>query len=114
MYNRVGVIGDKDSVSAFKSVGIEVFDATTVEQAKDLVKQLSHESFAVLFIAEQLAQMMPDVIARAKSVPYPALIPIPLDGEGTGFGMLGIKKDVEKAIGIDILFNKEEEKCEEE
>ena len=26
MYNRVGVIGDSDSILAFKAVGLEVFD----------------------------------------------------------------------------------------
>lgn len=108
MYDRMGVIGDKDSVSAFKAVGVEVFDATTADEARELVRKLSHENFAVLFIAEDLAEKIPDTIARAKITPFPAVVPIPLSGAGTGFGMKGIKKDVEKAIGMDILFNRED------
>ena len=38
MYNKIAVIGDKDSVLAFKSVGVEVFDATTAEQTQSLIK----------------------------------------------------------------------------
>ena len=114
MYNRVGVIGNIDSISAFKAVGIEVFDCNTPEQARQTVKELSKENFAVIFIAETLAEKIPDVVSKAKTSPYPVLVPISVNGKGTGFGMNGIKKDVEKAIGMDILFNKEDEKCEEE
>lgn len=108
MYNKVGVIGDKDSVLAFKSVGVEVFDATTAQQATALIRKLSHEQFAVLLITEQLAVQIPDVLAKAKTKPFPAIVPIPTSANSNGFGMMGIKSDVEKAIGVDILFNKED------
>ena len=35
MYNRVGVIGDGDSILAFKAVGMEVFAADSGEQARE-------------------------------------------------------------------------------
>lgn len=35
MYNKVGVIGDKDVVLAFKSVGFEVFPAKDKEEAAE-------------------------------------------------------------------------------
>lgn len=108
MRSRVGVIGDKDSVLAFRSIGVEVFDATTAEQAQNLIKQLSAQQFAVIFITEELAVLIQDTLAKAKSKPYPAIVPIPTSQNSNGFGMLGIKKDVEKAVGTDILFNKEE------
>ncbi|MDD3831232.1 MAG: V-type ATP synthase subunit F [Clostridia bacterium] len=108
MYNRIGVIGNKDSVLAFNAVGVEVFDCTQPEHAKELIKRLSKEGFAVIFIAEQLAEQISDVVTRAKTQPYPAIVAIPLDKEGTGYGMRSIKKDVEKALGIDILFNRED------
>lgn len=108
MSNRLGVIGSKDSVSAFCAVGVEVFDCETAEQAKDLIRHLTREDFAVLFIAESLAEQIPEVINKAKQTVYPLIVPIPLSEGGNGFGMQSIKKDVEKAIGIDILFNKED------
>ncbi len=108
MYNRIGVIGDKDSVLAFKAVGIEVFDAKTADEVKDLITKLSNQEFAVLFVTEDLAEQIPDTLAKAKTKPFPAIVPIPSSKGVSGFGMDGIKKDVEKAIGTDILFNKEE------
>lgn len=108
MYNRIGVIGDKDSVLAFKAVGVEVFDATSAEEARELILELSKLDFAVLFITEDLACQIQDTLTKAKSKPYPAIVPIPSGSGSTGFGMYGLKKDVEKAIGTDILFNKED------
>ncbi len=108
MVNKIAVIGDKDSVLAFQSVGVEVYDATTPSEAQVLVKKLSQEQYAVLFLAENLAEKIPDVLEKAKTKPFPAIVPIPTTVQSSGFGMQGIKKDVEKAIGVDIIFNKED------
>ena len=108
MVDKIAVIGDKDSVLAFQSVGVEVFDATTPQEAQNLIKKLSTQQYAVLFLAENLAEQIPDVLAKAKTRPFPAIVPIPTSATSSGFGMQGIKNDVEKAIGVDIIFNKED------
>ena len=108
MVNKIAVIGAKDSVLAFKSVGVEVFDARTAAQAKNLIRQLSEEQYAVLFLAENLAEQIPDVLAKAKTRAYPAIIPIPTTAVSSGFGMQGIKNDVEKAIRVHIIFSKQD------
>lgn len=105
MYNRVGVIGDSDSILAFKAVGLEVFDAQDAEQARTLIKQLSKEDFAVLFITEEYARINGDLLQKAKTKPFPAIVPIPTSKGSTGYGLQSVKNDVEKAIGVDILFN---------
>lgn len=104
---RIAVVGDKDSVLAFKALGLEVFPVNTTEEAETTVKQLARE-FAVIFITEQVAQQIGHLISRYKTRPYPAVIPIPSSEGSSGFGMDGIRKDVEKAIGADILFNRED------
>lgn len=106
MYNKIAVIGDKDSVLAFKAVGVDVFDATTAEQAQSWIKKLSQSDYAVVFVAENLAEQIPDTLAKAKLRTFPAVVPIPTNANSSGFGMQGIKADVEKAIGVDIIFNK--------
>ena len=104
---KIAVVGDKDSVLAFKALGIDVFSVVNNAEAEDMLKKLAKE-YAVIFITEQIAMKAADVIGRYKARPYPAIIPIP-SGEGaTGFGMDGIRSDVEKAIGADILFNRED------
>lgn len=107
MLNKIAVIGDKDSVLAFKAVGVEVFDASSPEKAQSLIKKLTAERYAVVFIAESLAECIPETLEKAKLQTYPAVVPIPTGAQPDGFGMRGIKSDVEKAIGVDVIFNKE-------
>ena len=109
MPSKIAVIGDKDSVLGFKAVGVEVFDATTPEQAASLIKKLSQQGgYAVLLIAEGLAELIPETLEKAKLQTYPAGVPIPTTATPSGFGLSGINSDVEKAIGVDIIFNKED------
>ena len=106
MFSKIGVIGSGDSVLAFKAVGLEVFSAGDGYQARELVRKLSKENFAVIFITEDLAKENEDLLERAKTKTYPAIIPIPTSAGSTGFGLEGVKRDSEKALGVDILFNK--------
>lgn len=101
--NKIAVIGDKDSVLAFKALGVDVFDAKTSFDAKEILKKLARE-YSVIFITEDIAEAIADIVARYKTRAYPAVIPIPSAKGATGFGIAGISKDVEKALGADILF----------
>lgn len=101
---KLAVIGDKDSTLAFKSIGAEVFGAENATDAKEALRAVRGGDYAVVFITEQLAAQVEDILDIIKVEPYPAVIPIPTGAGSTGFGMKGLKKDVEKAIGADILF----------
>lgn len=104
---KVAVVGDKDSVLAFKAIGLDVFAVQNSVEAEEIVKKLA-KNYAVIFITEQIAMKLSELLSRYKARPYPAIIPIP-SGEGSnGFGMDGVRSDVEKAIGADILFNRED------
>lgn len=103
---KIAVIGDKDSILAFKAVGVEVFSASNVFEASHILKKLTDENYGVIFITEDIAALVVDILDKLKDRPTPAVIPIPSSQGETGLGMAGIKKDVEKAIGVDILFNK--------
>ncbi len=103
---RIAVIGDKDSILAFKAVGAEVFAAYSGFEANDILRALSKQDYAVIFITEQLAEEVKETLSKLKTRTYPTVIPIPSQSGPTGFAMKGLKKDVEKAVGADILFNK--------
>lgn len=100
--DKIAVIGDKDSILAFKAVGADVYPIKNAFDASDTLKKLAR-TYAVIFITEEIAESIEDVVNRYKARPYPAVIPIP-GAQGTdGFGMKGISKNVEKALGTDIL-----------
>ena len=105
--NKIAVVGNKDIILAFKAIGMDVFSVDTPLEGEKIIKDISKE-YAVIFLTEDIAKGMEEVLMKYKAKPYPAIIPIPSHEGSTGFGLLGIKKDVEKAVGTDILFDKED------
>lgn len=104
MYDKIAVIGDENSIFAFKSVGVDVFGTENEFEARDYVKKLARERYGVIFITEDIAERLDDLLAKYKNKTYPAIIPIPKSGKSSGYSMQGLKRDMEKAIGTDILF----------
>ncbi|MGO4987297.1 V-type ATP synthase subunit F [Gallicola sp. Sow4_E12] len=102
MYN-VAVIGDKDSVLAFRALGIEVFTAYGAEETRATLDKIAKEGYGVIFITEQLANLIPETISRYNSVVIPAVILIPSNQGTLNIGMDNINKNVEKAVGSNIL-----------
>lgn len=105
--NNIAAMGDKDVVLAFKAVGVDVFAVKDTYEAAATLKKLAR-NYAVIFITEDYAQNISELIARYKAQPYPAIVAIPSAEGSKGYGKAQLKKNVEKAIGTDILFNGEE------
>lgn len=102
---KIGVIGDKQSVLGYKAVGLNVFDCSTPEEAKSILRKIAKEDYAIIYVTERLCSNIMDEINEYNTVRLPAIIPIPgMDG-GLGIGISKIKKAVEKAVGADILFD---------
>lgn len=108
MYDKIAILGDADSILAFKSIGIECFEVYEVDKAKEIIRDLVQKRFAVIFIVEELMEKLESCLAEYKKRPYPAIIPLPGVNGTNGYSMNGIKKDMEKAIGSDILFERED------
>lgn len=102
MANKIAVVGDKDIVLAFKSLGVDVYNASSYFEASDLVKSLAKE-YNIIFITEDIASLISQTIDKYKDRAYPAIIPIPSAKGNTGYGLKMLSKSVEKAVGIDVL-----------
>ncbi len=107
--NGIAVVGDKDSVLAFKAIGLDVFPVEGEADARETVKMVAR-TYSVIFITDKIAISIESLLKRYKSRPYPVVVPIPSAEGNSGFGMRGIQSDVEKAIGSDILFDNREDK----
>lgn len=103
----IAVVGDKDSVLAFKAVGVDVYAVSDEVEAANTVHALAR-TYSVIFVTEQVALWADAYIKRYRSRPYPVIVPIPAADGGTGLGMKLIKENIEKAIGADIFVDKEE------
>ena len=86
---KIAVIGDKDSVLAFRALGVHVFTAI--------------EGYGIIYITEQLAKDIPETIQRYNNEVIPAVILIPSNRGSLNIGLENINKNVEKAVGSNIL-----------
>ena len=102
---KMGVIGDKDSVMLFQAVGLDVFYETDGEQANRRLHRLARDGYAVIFVTEKLYAACSETVQEYSAEAYPAIIPIPDNQGSTGVGIQALKQNVEKAVGVDILFN---------
>ncbi|NLY39364.1 MAG: V-type ATP synthase subunit F [Firmicutes bacterium] len=104
---KLAVIGDKDSILGFKTLGVATFPVTDSEAALSVLKRLVADHYAVILIAEEFARELGEVIDELNKRFLPAVVLIPNSKGSLGLGMQKIKSNVEKAIGADILFRKE-------
>ena len=102
---KVGVIGDKDSVMGFLALGLNVFETSSPVQTEKYIRDAVAQGYAAVYITEQAAVQVMDVIDEYKDLEIPAIILIPSIQGSLGIGMAGVKKSVERAVGADILFN---------
>ena len=100
---KIAALGDRDSVLGFKALGLDVFPAENVEQAKEILHRLAKENYAVIYLTEQFASHMEAEVSRYKDELTPAIILIPGKEGSLGIGMANVKRAVERAVGADIL-----------
>lgn len=106
MNGKMAILGDGDSVLAFKAGGVDAYHANSREQAKDVLRELA-KNYAVIFITDGLAAEMDDLLKKFEKNPYPIIVPVP-SGKTSGYAEGQLKERMERALGVDILFNKEE------
>ncbi|AEB75510.1 V-type ATP synthase subunit F [Clostridium botulinum] len=100
---KIGVVGDKDSVLAFKAIGIDVYPVLEPIEAKKIVDKMAINKYAVIFVTEQIAKNIEETIERYNKRTLPAIILIPSNQGSLNIGMQRIRDNVEKAVGVNIL-----------
>lgn len=100
---KIAVIGDRESIYGFSSLGIEIYPAYSGDEAEALIKRLAEDSYAVIYITEALAKDSSSIIEKYSKEITPAIILIPGVSGNTGDGMSSVLKSIERAVGSQIL-----------
>ena len=100
---KIAIVGDKDSVLAFKILGVDVYISLDPQEARKIIDRISKEGYGIIFATEQVAKDIPETIKRYNSELIPAIILIPSNKGSLNIGLANIDKNVEKAIGSNIL-----------
>ncbi|OAT86992.1 V-type ATP synthase subunit F [Candidatus Arthromitus sp. SFB-turkey] len=100
---KVGIVGDKDSIFIFKSLGLEIFPCERGEDAKKIIDKLALKNYAVIFVTENIVQQIMDVIDKYQKKYIPSVVLIPSSKGSLGIGIKKVNDNVEKAVGVNIL-----------
>lgn len=96
---KVAVIGDRESVSGFLAMGIDVYTPYQNKECQTLLKALCEVEYAIIYITEEFAGYCKDIIKKYENRVYPAIILIPGVRNNTGEGMNQLNRSIEKAVG---------------
>jgi len=100
---KIAVIGDWDSVMGFSALGLDTYPVTTAIEAKDVIRNLAENNCAVIYLTENYAAQLREVIDKYKDELVPAIIVIPGKDGSLGIGKADIQRSIERAVGSDIL-----------
>lgn len=101
---KVAVMGDRDSVYGFATLGIDTYPVDDAGEAGKRLRDLAENDYAVIYMTEALAERIPMEVEHFREQMLPAIILIPGVSGNTGKGIAGVKKSVEQAVGSDIIF----------
>ncbi len=100
---KIAAMGDRDSVSGFACIGLDVFYITESTVGAKKLKELALDNYAVIYMTEALAKELSDEIEKYKDNITPAIILIPGVSGNTGEGMSSVARSVERAVGSQLL-----------
>ena len=101
---KIAVIGDYDSIYGFATLGLSICPVKTRDEAREKLRQLADGQYGIIYITEAAAAELEEEIEEYREKTLPAIIRIPGVSGNTGAGVEGVKKRVEHAMILDILF----------
>ncbi len=101
--NKIAIMGDRDSITGFSTLGIDVFAQDAMDSPLLVLHRLIENKYAIIFITEHLASQLSDEIKKLSERQFPVIVPLPGITGNMGMGMKAIGESVEKAVGSDIL-----------
>ncbi len=101
---KMAVMGAYDSIYGFAALGMDTFPVSEAREGEQMLRRLSEDDYAVIYITEALATGLARELSRYRERVLPAIIQIPGIYGNTGAGIAGVKKAVRQAVGSDILF----------
>ena len=105
MTGKTAIVGNGDGIMVFKAAGVDTYPAENEKKAREVLRKIA-KKYQIIFLTEDLARPLTEFLQRFDETPYPVVLSIP-SGQSDGYGMEVLKTAMERALGVDILFNKD-------
>ncbi len=109
---KIAIVGPLDTVSGFKALGVDSFQAQTATEALEQLKAIKQKTldpdsttkYAVVCIIENLVTLVDQAeYAKVVSGPLPAVVLLPGPDGSSGFAIERLRRLAEKAVGSSII-----------
>lgn len=104
MTGKMAIVGDGDSILVFKAAGVAAFPAENEAKARETLRKIARD-YQIIFLTEELAKPLTEFLKRFDEQPYPVILSVPSKNGSTGHGAELLQSAMERALGVDILFN---------
>lgn len=104
--NRIAFLSDRETCLIFKNIGIDPLEAQNPGEASILLREKAKE-YGIIFITEDLARDMTDVLHEFESESLPSIIEIPPFSGSMGLGREKMRRTFLRAVGADIQSKEE-------
>jgi V/A-type H+-transporting ATPase subunit F len=99
----VAFIGDADSVLGFRALGVEAVVPSGAEDAVRSFRNLVSGGASVIIVVEGCLDWLADEIEQTARLPVPAVVVLPGLGGTRGRGGETIRKQITRAVGVDLM-----------
>lgn len=107
--SNIAIIGEKEIVIGFSLIGFQLFPVTDSVEAKDALEKCTTDgNCQIIFITDNIAQLVIDEIEQYQRISPISICILPDRIQDSKLNIEILRKNVEKAVGTDILFRKEE------
>ena len=102
--HRVVAVGEQDFVQAFRAAGVEAFAVTSADEAAAELTRLGLDpAVALVLTSERTAAAAAATVASMRERGKAVILVLPSHGGAKGLTMAEIKRQMEKALGVDLL-----------
>ena len=99
----IAMIGDFDSISGFRGLGIKIFPVKSSSETKEVIKEIIKGEYKIVFITENFSDGVMEYIEEIHSGLWPLFVLIPSIHGSFGLGRERLRKFIIKATGSDLL-----------
>ncbi len=104
----MAAVGSYESILPFKAIGLDVVVLTEEngDSIGSVLHKFSRSGYAVLFLEEELFVKYRDAVNEINEYTDLSIIPVPNQKGSMGIGLDSIRRNVERAVGMDIFGEK--------
>ena len=101
----MAAVGSYDSILPFKAIGLDVVEITDENRDSigEIMNRFAIKGYAALFVEEALFSKYQQAVDEDNESTDMCIIPVPNQSGSMGVGLSSIRRNVERAVGMDIF-----------